>query len=228
MSFTRLIALLMLALPLCLRADTIIMKTGVTMEGEKIGEDDASYEIKVEHGTVRVLKEKILRIEQPTPEEIAEREEKEAEEKEIAEKMKEEGKIKYKGKWVTEDEKEADEKKVAAAKKKKETARAEAKKKAEAEAKKKKDADEKRLADLQKQEDQLARNNQLDDPRAARFAERHGGQDSNGYNNNNYNSNNSRSGRNGRSGRNNNTNDMLNNFRNGSNLLNNYQQLMGR
>src|SRR6185369_14738257 len=68
MRFIHLPALLMLALPLSLRADTIVMKTGVTMDGEKISEDDESYEIKVEHGTVRVQKDKVLRIEQLTPE----------------------------------------------------------------------------------------------------------------------------------------------------------------
>ena len=61
----------MMALPFALHADTVVMKTGVTMEGEKVGEDDLSYELKVEYGTVRVPKDKILRIEQPTPEEAA-------------------------------------------------------------------------------------------------------------------------------------------------------------
>ena len=215
MTFIRLLAILMLALPLSLRADTIVMKSGLTMEGEKVGENDDSYEIKVEHGTVRVEKDKVARIEQPTPEELAEKEEKDAEEKELADQMKDEGKIKYKGKWVTEKEKEADEKKVAEAKKKKETQKAEAKKKMEAEAKKKKEADEKRLAEKQKADDLAAKQNQFEDPRAARFAARHSRDDqynaNNGYNNNtnnNYNNNNS----------------MLNSLRNGSNLLNNYQQ----
>ena len=71
-----------------------------------------------------IPKNKILRLEVDTPEMIAAREQKEAEAKELAEKMRAEGKVLYKGKWVTEAEKAADEAKLAEAKKKRDEARA--------------------------------------------------------------------------------------------------------
>ena len=169
------------------RADTIIMKNGETLEGKELSRDNASLELEVKFGTVRVPLDKILRIEVETPEQAEAREAKEAEEKEYAAQMKEEGKVLYKGEWMEEKEKIAAEKKVAAAKKKKADERAAAKKKAEELAAKKKAEEEKRLAELQKQQQRL---DDDWDARDARFAERHGGRNGRGgRNNNNYNNN---------------------------------------
>ncbi|HYG78248.1 MAG TPA: hypothetical protein VEK08_24815 [Planctomycetota bacterium] len=197
-----------LLLPCLLQADTIIMKTGLTMDGKVISQDDEAYEVEVEKGTVRVLKDKVSRIEEDTPEMIAEKKEKEEAEKELAAQMKEEGKVKYKGKWVTADEKKKDEEKVALARKKKAEAAAEAKKKAEAAAAKKKEEEQKRLAEQQQQRDRQTAYNDDYDMRGDRFGQRHSGRNSrsNRYNDNNYGGNsygNNYSGRNsGNYGRN--------------------------
>lgn len=167
-------------------ADTVIMKTGTLLEAEEVTRDDSTVEFKVEFGTVRVAIDNILRIEKDTPEQIALKEKKAADAKELAEQMKEEGKVQYKGKWVTEKEKADEEKKVAEAKKKKQKEREESAKKAEAEAKKKKDAEQKRLADAQKANSN--NNGGFDDVRADRFAARHGGSSNhNGRNGSSYN-----------------------------------------
>jgi len=152
-----LVSAITLGLCASLRADTVVMKGGQTLEGEVVSEDEKGIELKVEVGTMRVPKSRILRIEEDTPEKIAERENKAADERELAEQMKEEGKVKYKGKWVTEDEKKAAEDKVAAAKKKKEQERAAAKKKADEEAKRKAEED-KRFAQQQQQQMQNQQN----------------------------------------------------------------------
>jgi len=182
-----------------LHADTIIMKTGQTLSGKVLSQDDFSYEVEVEHGIVRVPKDKVLRVEEDTAEMIAERDEKEAADKELAEQMKDEGKVKHKGKWVTPEEKKKEDDKVAATKKKKEEQKVAARKKADAETAKKKEDEKKRLAEVQRA------NNALDadeDLRAERFGRRHGGNSSNnngnsGRNSNRYNENGGGNSRNG-------------------------------
>jgi len=145
-----------LAVGLCafLRADTVVMKSGQTIDGKIISEDDRAIELEVEYGTMRVPRSRILRIEEDTPEKIKEREDKAAEQQELADKMKEEGKVLYKGKWVTEQEKKAAEDKATAAKKKKEKERADAKKKADEEAKRKAEEDKKLAQQQQNQQNQ--------------------------------------------------------------------------
>ncbi|HEY3322886.1 MAG TPA: hypothetical protein VGP72_20700 [Planctomycetota bacterium] len=175
-----------------LRADTIVMRTGQIMDGEKLSEDDNSYEVKVQFGTLRIPKDKVLRIDPETEEQKADRERKAQEAEELAEEMKAEGKVLYKGKWVTEKEKKVAEDKAAAEKKKKAEKVAAERKKKEEEAKKKAE-DEKRLA--QQQQQNLLRNGQLIDQRNegynARHNRSHGGQlddystgGSDGYRNN--------------------------------------------
>jgi membrane protein involved in colicin uptake len=155
-------------------ADTVVMKTGHTVEGTVLDQNDEYIELEVEYGTMRVPMERVLRIEEDTPEKIAAREAKEAEQQALAEKMKEEGKILYKGQWVTEAEKKKAEDKAAADKKKRDEERAKAKKKAEEEAKRKKDQEEKRRQELRTQQ-QAAYNSQLNDlpERVRRFEDRH-------------------------------------------------------
>ena len=170
------------------RADTVIMKTGQLMEATELSRDDKSVEFEVKFGTMRVPLDHILRIEKDTPEKIAAREKQEEADLELAEKMKEEGKVIYKGKWITEQEKKKEEEKAAAEKKKKDEARLAAKKKAEEESKRKKQEEEKRLADLQRQ--QQTQQNQFEDERAQRYMARHGGTDA--YNENRYDNNDDR------------------------------------
>jgi hypothetical protein len=124
--------LCLLSLLLCsaLRADTVVMRNLEALHGDLLKETPDWIELRVEYGTLKIPREKILRIETDTPEMIAEREAKAAKEKEFTDEMLAEGKVKYKGKWVTPAEKAADEKKIADEKKKKEAEIAEAKKKA--------------------------------------------------------------------------------------------------
>ncbi|HYF51280.1 MAG TPA: hypothetical protein VEJ63_17835 [Planctomycetota bacterium] len=130
---------------LSLQADTVVLKTGQSMDGKVLKQDDNGIELEVEYGTILIAQDKILRIEAETPEMAEAREKKEAEKREFADKMRAEGKVPYKGKWVTEKEKKADEEKIAAAKKKKAEELA-AKRKAQEEADKKKREEEERLA----------------------------------------------------------------------------------
>jgi Na+-translocating ferredoxin:NAD+ oxidoreductase RnfC subunit len=111
-------------------ADTVIFNTGEVMEGKVLKDNDCGILLEVSCGSdgpsgkVFIPKKKILRVEMDTLEKVAEREKKEAEAKELAERMRAQGLILYKGKWVTEDEKAAAEAKIAEAKKKREEARA--------------------------------------------------------------------------------------------------------
>lgn len=150
-------------------ADTIIMKSGQTMEGKILSSNGESVEVEVEFGTLRIPASMIKSVEQLTPEQIAAREEEKAQEKELVESMRAEGKVLYKGKWVDAEEKEAALKEIAEEKKKKDEAKAAAKKKKEEELAKKKDEEQKRLAEEQRRREQLANENGRYDPRAERF-----------------------------------------------------------
>jgi hypothetical protein len=173
--------LLLLAAAYSLRADTIVFKNDDELDGKVLERDELTLKVEVECGTVLVPLSKVKRIDPDTPEKAEEREKRKAAAAELATRMKDEGKVQYKGKWVTEDEKKADEDKIAAAKKKKAE---EAKKKAEAEAKAKAAADAAALA-LQQQQQQLA--NQ-DNSRGDRFSRRHGRDDNQlNYRQDNYN-----------------------------------------
>jgi hypothetical protein len=136
MNFTRnLLWALVTAVIMCgARADTVVMKTLEVIEGKIVKTNPEFIELQVEYGTMRVPREKILRIDPDTPEIIAEREARATKLKEETEKNLAAGKIQYKGKWVKPEEKEADEKRIADAKKKRDEERAAAKKKAEEEA----------------------------------------------------------------------------------------------
>jgi hypothetical protein len=125
-------------------ADTVILNNGQQLEGKVLKRTEAGIELQVAFGTMFVSADKILRIEADTPEAVAAREKKTQAEREFAAKMREEGKVEHKGRWVTEKEKAAEEEKLAAAKKKKDEERAAAKKKAEEALAAKKKADEER------------------------------------------------------------------------------------
>jgi len=166
-----------LALGLCtaVRADTMIMKNGETLEVKVLSEDGKAVEVEVvtdkaEHSVMRVPRSRILRIEEDTPEKIEARETKAAEEKDLAERMKDEGKVLYKGKWVTEEEKKKAEAKLAAAKKKRDEERAKAKKEAEVAAKRKEEEDKRQQQDLARQNQN---NNSSGNDRQDRFNQRH-------------------------------------------------------
>ncbi|MGD0091338.1 MAG: hypothetical protein ABSE73_15585 [Planctomycetota bacterium] len=148
-------------LAISVRADTVtlLMKSGQTLEGDVISENDNSIELEVEYGTMRVPKSRILKRIDDTPEIIAERERKKEEEQDLADRMKDEGKVLYKGKWVTDKEKDEAEKKAKEAADKKKKQRAEAKKKADEEAKRKEAEAKKLEQEWQKQEQQTGNQN---------------------------------------------------------------------
>lgn len=177
------LALILAAAPL--RADTIVFHNGEELDGTIIEKDDTMIKVAVEFGTVLVPMTRVRRIEADTPQRIEEREKKKAEAAEFAKKMKEDGKILYKGKWVTEEEKTADEEKIAEAKKKKKEAEAAAKKKAE-------EAAAKAKADAELAAQQNNNNNNNGNGRSDRFSRRHNRDDLNNdpFNSTNNNSNN--------------------------------------
>lgn len=166
-----------LAMGLSLRADTIVFKNGQTLDGKVIKKDDVNVELEVKFGTMLVPVAKILAIEEDTPEKILEREAREAEEKELAEQMKADGKVKHKGKWITEAEKEQQEQKAKEERKKRDAAREQERKKAEQEAARKKQDAEKKKQELAKQYQQWVQQQQQQqqqDFMADRFNSRHG------------------------------------------------------
>ncbi len=120
-----------LVLALSLRADTIVFRNGEELEGTILEKDESEIKLEVDNGTVVVPMVKVRRIELDTPEKIAERARKKAEAEEFAKKMADEGKVLYKGKWVTEEEKKAAEDKLKAEQQKKKDDAAAAKKKAD-------------------------------------------------------------------------------------------------
>src|SRR6185436_19838087 len=99
-------------------ADTVVLSTGQALEGTILEQTQESLLLKVEYGTLRVQKDKVLRIETDTPEKVAQREAAAEAKKKLEEKMHAEGKVQYKGKWVTEKEKSESEARIAAALKK--------------------------------------------------------------------------------------------------------------
>lgn len=102
-----------------LQADTVVMKNLESLQGDLIKDTPDWVELRVEYGTLKIPREKILRIEADSPEMLAEREAKAAREKELTDQMLAEGKVKYHGKWVTPQEKAAEEAKIAEAKRRK-------------------------------------------------------------------------------------------------------------
>jgi hypothetical protein len=169
------LAILALLLSAAAYADTVVLKNGQAIEGQILDQDDDTLKLEVVFGTMRVPMDKVLRIEKDTPEVIAQREKKMAEEREFTEKMRADGKVLFKGKWITEEQKKAEEAKLAEAKKKRDEER---KKAAELAAKRKKEEEEKqKLAEQQRQQQlqqqQQVANAQQNDPRYQR-AQRHG------------------------------------------------------
>jgi hypothetical protein len=151
-------------------ADTVVMKTGQALEGKVLSKTENGLELEVTFGTVFIPASKIRSIEADSPEKLKGRELKDTAAKELVEQMKAEGKVFYKGKWVSEDEKTAELAKIVDEKKKKEEQRLKAKKDAEEAAKKKAD-EEKKLA-AQKLQSQTGTN----DAKGERF-KRHFRQD---------------------------------------------------
>jgi len=140
-------------------ADTVVLKSGQALDGKILKNDAAGIELEVEYGTVLIAQDKILRIEAETPELSEAREKKAVESRELADKMRADGKVLYKGKWVGEKEKKAEDDKIAATKKKKADEVA-AKRKAQEESDRKKREENQRLTDERvKQDDQLAQQN---------------------------------------------------------------------
>jgi outer membrane biosynthesis protein TonB len=151
-------------------ADTVVLKTGQVLAGKVLSNDDKGVVLQVEFGTMLITQDKILRIEEDTAEILALREKESEDKREFAAKMKADGKVQYKGKWVTEKEKEAEEAKIADAKKKKEDEIA-AKKKAEEAEQKKQQAEAAKLAAQQRQQppqQQNTRGNRGNDGRTQR------------------------------------------------------------
>jgi outer membrane biosynthesis protein TonB len=177
-------------------ADTIFMRDGHTLEGRVLSSNGETLELEVEYGTMRVPVRLVEKIEAETPEKKAAREEAEAGKREFEENMRAEGKVKYKGGWVTPEEKAAAEEKIAEAKRKREEQKLAEKKKKEEEEKKRAE-EQRRLAEqaAREQERLAPENNGRDNGRADRFARnndrrnRNDNYDNNGNtsNNNDYN-----------------------------------------
>ncbi len=149
-----------------LRADTIIFKNGDELEGQVLEKDENALTLKVEYGTILVPMSRVKKIEADTLEKVEERAKKRAVAAELAAQMKEDGKVLYKGEWITEEEKKAKEDKIAAAKKKKKESEDEARKKAAETVTKAKLAAEQAAA-------QLSQNQATTNTRDDRFSQRH-------------------------------------------------------
>src|SRR5205823_12608140 len=100
----------------------IIFKSGEELDAVIVERDEEKLKVQVDYGTMLVPLEKVRRIDPETPEKAEARAKKLAAEKEEAERMRAEGKVKFKGEWVDEDVKKAAESKIAAAKAKKKEA----------------------------------------------------------------------------------------------------------
>ncbi|MEI6234127.1 MAG: hypothetical protein WCT04_13815 [Planctomycetota bacterium] len=162
-----------------LHADTVVFKNGQELDGDILEKDENSLKLQVEFGTILVPMSRVRTIEADTPEKIELRAKKKAEAEELAKQMKEEGKVQYKGKWVSEEEKKADEAKVAEVKKKKKEEDDAKRKKAE-EAAKRASEEAQKLAALNQASNN---NNGNGNSRNNRFDRNHNSRD-NSYNNN--------------------------------------------
>jgi len=155
------------------QADSIVFKTGQVLEGTVLKENDTTLELAVEYGTILVSRDKILRVESESISQKADREARQQEEREFLARMKSEGRVLHKGKWITEEEKRAVDEKLAEEKRKQD----EAKKKAAEEAAKKKAEEQKKLAEQRKREEEARRENDEKSERAKRFEERKSGKE---------------------------------------------------
>src|SRR5437868_6638598 len=100
-------------------ADIIVFKTGDELEGQILEKTDEVIKLGVEHGTILIPMDRVLRIDLETAEKAETGKKKKEGEAAEAKKMKEEGMVKYKGEWVTEEDKKAAEDKLADERKKK-------------------------------------------------------------------------------------------------------------
>ncbi len=158
-------AFLMLALLApCAYADFVIFKNGHQIEGEILQEDDDSYLLKVDYGTLKVEKSKVLTIRKETEAEIELRKQAAEEKKRFEERMLRQGRVLYKGKWIDEDEKKS----ILANIEKKKVLKEEARKKAEEAKKKAAMEEQKRREKLLKEQ---GKQNKLD-PRERRLQRR--------------------------------------------------------
>jgi len=130
-----------------LRAETIITTRLHALHGQVVAQTPEWVEVRTEFGTMRVPRANIVRIEKDTPAMAAERSETAWQSKDFAEKMMAEGKVLYHGRWVTPDEKAAQEAKVAEATRRAAEELAEKQRRAEEEAKR----DAEARADVQSQ-----------------------------------------------------------------------------
>jgi membrane protein involved in colicin uptake len=184
MKHTALLLLVSVITSFVTRADTIVLKSGQTMDATVLSTDGQTLNVEVEYGTMRIPMALVKNIEKATPEEIARREEEKQAERELAAEMHAEGKVLYRGKWIDEEEKQKIEEKLADERKKKAEEKAAAKKKKEEELAKKKAEDLKRRQEaLQRQQTQ-----ENEDPRARRFNRNRRNRDdeNNNYGNTNY------------------------------------------
>lgn len=129
LKFAAAFAIMLFSAPLF--ADVIVFLSGEELEATILERDDEKLKVEVSYGTMLVPLEKVRRIDVDTPEKIEQRALKRAEEKEETDRMRAEGKVRYKGEWVDEEVKKTAESKIAEARKKKREAEEAARKKAE-------------------------------------------------------------------------------------------------
>lgn len=121
-----------------LRADTVVFVNGRELEGKVLQRDENSIRFEVDSGVVVIPMSRVKRVDMDTPQQAEERERKKVAAQEFAARMKEEGKILYKGQWLPEEEVRAQERLVVAKRKAREAE--EAAKKAEEAARKAQEA----------------------------------------------------------------------------------------
>ncbi len=101
------------------RAETVVLKNGEELYGTLQEKNDSSILLQVQYGTLRVAQEKILSINPDIPELLAQREVEAEAKRKLEAQMRAAGKVLYHGKWVTQQEKDAAEAKLAAEQKRK-------------------------------------------------------------------------------------------------------------
>ena len=156
--------LILVLLSNCAYADFVIFKNGHQIEGEVLQEDEESLLLKVDYGTMKIEKSKVLTIRKETEAEIAQRKQAAEEKKMFEERMLRQGRVLYKGKWIDADEK----KRILASIEKKKLLKEEARKKAELAKKKAEKEEQKRREKFLKEQEKLIKL----DPRERRLQRR--------------------------------------------------------
>ncbi len=154
-----------------LHADTLVFKNGQELEGDVLNDDDTSILLKVEAGTLRIEKSKLLYVKKWTEEELEKRKEEEDKQQKFQARMERMGKTFYRGEWIAKERKDkimAELEEQKRIKKEADLKAKEAKKKADEEARKKHEKEQEEIAK------KAERGNQKEDGITARERIRNG------------------------------------------------------